>query len=107
MNAYVDSSVILRIVLGQADALRDWQKIETGVVSAVAEVECVRMLERLRLRVGLGREQLFEDRQHVLGVERRSLGLLARFLRLGGRSFLLRGLGRRNRRRCEQQSTKH
>ena len=49
MIAYVDSSVVLRLVLGQPGALREWGGIERGVASALIEVECLRTLDRLRL----------------------------------------------------------
>lgn len=49
MIAYLDSSVLLRIVLGQRDALKEWRQIERGVASALVEVECLRTLDRLRL----------------------------------------------------------
>jgi predicted nucleic acid-binding protein len=48
--AYVDSSVVLRLVLGQDGALREWRQIRTAVASALVEVECLRTLDRLRLR---------------------------------------------------------
>lgn len=50
MIAYVDSSVILRLVLGQAEPLESWRDIDGGVVSTLTEVECFRTLDRLRLR---------------------------------------------------------
>ena len=65
MIAYLDSSVLLRIVLGQADRLKEWPKIETGVASALAEVECLRTLDRLRLRVGMSDEDLALRREAV------------------------------------------
>jgi predicted nucleic acid-binding protein len=49
MIAYVDSSVLLRKVLGQAGSLREWSSLE-GVVSALVEVECLRSLDCWRLR---------------------------------------------------------
>lgn len=49
MIAYLDSSVLLRVILGQANALREWSAIEGGVVSALVEVECLRTLDRLRV----------------------------------------------------------
>lgn len=49
MRAYVDSSVILRVVLGQADRLGEWEQLESGVASRLVEVECLRTLDRLRL----------------------------------------------------------
>ena len=48
MIAYVDSSVILRLVLGQDDALEEWPRVERGVASELAEVECLRAIDRLR-----------------------------------------------------------
>lgn len=48
MIAYLDASVILRLVLGQADQLDEWPDVTDGVVSALAELECLRTLDRLR-----------------------------------------------------------
>jgi predicted nucleic acid-binding protein len=50
MTAYLDSSVLLRLVLGQAGALSEWRAVQRGVASALVEVECLRTLDRLRLR---------------------------------------------------------
>jgi predicted nucleic acid-binding protein len=55
--AYLDSSVLLRVVLGQANALKDWRSIERGVSSALTEGECLRTLDRLRLAESLNDEQ--------------------------------------------------
>lgn len=52
MIAYVDSSVLLRVVLAQPDSLREWSRIEQAVTSALTEVECLRTLDR-RFRQGL------------------------------------------------------
>ena len=49
MIAYVDSSVVLRIALGQRDRLAEWRDITRGVASGLLEVECLRTLDRLRL----------------------------------------------------------
>ena len=51
MIAYIDSSVILRLVLSEPDALREWPDIHQGVTSALAEVEVLRTLDRLRFSV--------------------------------------------------------
>jgi predicted nucleic acid-binding protein len=48
--AYIDSSVILRVVLGQPDRLREWKTLRSGVSSALVEVECLRTLDRLKIR---------------------------------------------------------
>lgn len=50
MIAYVDSSVLLRIVLAQTPVLESWSEIERGVASRMVEVECLRTLDRVRLR---------------------------------------------------------
>jgi uncharacterized protein len=47
--AYVDSSVLLRVILGEATRLKEWDEIETSVASAVVEIECLRTLDRFRL----------------------------------------------------------
>jgi len=48
--AYIDSSVLLRVVLGQPGSLREWPGIERGVASALIEVECLGTIDRLRIR---------------------------------------------------------
>jgi hypothetical protein len=63
--AYLDSSVLLRKVLRQAGALREWTSIRTGVASALAETECLRTLDRLRLRAGLPDRELARRRETV------------------------------------------
>ena len=57
MIAYLDSSVLLRVILGQPNALEAWPSIERGVTSALTEVECLRTLDRLRLAESLDDEQ--------------------------------------------------
>ncbi len=51
MIAYIDSSVILRLVLGEHDPLREWPDVTQGVTSSLAEVEVLRTLDRLRFSV--------------------------------------------------------
>lgn len=65
MIAYVDSSVLLRVVLGQPGRLKEWKAITTGVASGVIEVECLRTLDRLRLFEGLSDEVLASRREAV------------------------------------------
>jgi predicted nucleic acid-binding protein len=66
--AYLDSSVILRIVLGQPRALREWRSIESGIVSALAVVECLRTLDRLRLAEGASESEIVQRREAVYQV---------------------------------------
>lgn len=49
MNAYVDASVILRIVLREGSVLRSWRTIDTAVSSELVRVECLRAVDRARL----------------------------------------------------------
>ena len=65
MIAYLDASVLLRMVLGQPDRLEEWEGIELGVGSALVEVECLRALDRLHLRRDLPPGDLGERREAV------------------------------------------
>ena len=65
MIAYLDSSTILRIVLGHANALKEWRSITQGVASALVEVECLRTLDRLRLAEGLKDAEIAARRETV------------------------------------------
>lgn len=68
MIAYLDSSVLLRKVLRQPGSLREWATIDTGVVSALAETECLRTLDRLRVRAGLSDTELARRRDAVFRI---------------------------------------
>lgn len=48
MIAYIDSSVILRLVLSEPKPLPEWADVQQGVTSALAEVEVLRTLDRIR-----------------------------------------------------------
>ncbi len=65
MIAYVDSSVLLRVVLAQPDRLPEWPSIRQAVTSALTEVECLRTLDR-RLRQGLLDPQDLADRRGLV-----------------------------------------
>ena len=62
MIAYVDASVLLRLVLGEPGRLAKWREVETAVSSALAEVEVVRTLDRLRVRAELTPEETADRR---------------------------------------------
>ncbi len=47
MIAYLDASVVLRLVLGEPNKLAEWKRVRTAVASALTEVECLRTLDRL------------------------------------------------------------
>lgn len=68
MIVYLDSSVVLRVVLAEPGRLAQWDAVQTGVTSALSEVECLRTLDRLRLRAVLGDAELAARRRAVLQV---------------------------------------
>jgi predicted nucleic acid-binding protein len=61
--AYLDSSVLLRVVLGQRGQLKEWKKVRQAVASALIEVECLRTLDRLRLRGAVSESELAACRE--------------------------------------------
>jgi predicted nucleic acid-binding protein len=64
--AYVDASVLLRVALGQPDALPEWSKVERGVSSALVTTESLRTLDRLRLKVKIADTAVAERRAKIL-----------------------------------------
>jgi predicted nucleic acid-binding protein len=66
--AYVDASVLLRVLLGEPGRLREWRQLETAVSSALAEVEVLRTLDRLHLRGELTLEETAERRGAAFGL---------------------------------------
>lgn len=66
MTAYVDASVLLRLALRQPDTLREWTRIRRGISSAIVVTECLRTLDRLRLRVALDDADLAPRRAAIL-----------------------------------------
>lgn len=63
MIAYLDSSVLLRVILGQSDRLKEWAEISQGVASHLVEVECLRTLDRLRVAGHISDRILSERRE--------------------------------------------
>ncbi len=49
MRAYVDTSVLLRVVLGSPGRLRAWRSISEPMSSELTRVEALRALDRVRL----------------------------------------------------------
>jgi predicted nucleic acid-binding protein len=68
MIAYVDSSVLLRVALGQPNALLEWRDIERGVSSALVTTESLRTLDRVRLRVNLSDIEVARRRATILAL---------------------------------------
>ena len=68
MIAYVDSSVLLRVALGQPNALPEWRDIERGVSSALVTTESLRTLDRVRLRVNYSDIEVARRRATILAL---------------------------------------
>lgn len=65
MIAYLDASVVLRLVLGEGGRLAEWPSVQRGVASALTEAECLRTLDRLARRGQLSDAELAERRAAV------------------------------------------
>jgi predicted nucleic acid-binding protein len=65
VTAYVDSSVLLRLVLQQPGVLREWNSIARGIASPLVELECLRTLDRLRLRLRIADPEIARRRESV------------------------------------------
>ena len=68
MNAYVDSSVLLRIVLGEAEPLSSWGRIDQAVSSELIRLECLRTIDRARVQLRVPDDAVARQRADVLGV---------------------------------------
>ncbi|MEK6630172.1 MAG: PIN domain-containing protein [Acidobacteriota bacterium] len=62
----MDASVLLRVALGQPDALPEWSQIRQGVSSALIATESLRTLDRLRLRTRLADAEIAKRRATIL-----------------------------------------
>ena len=65
MIGYLDSSVLLRVILGQRNTIKEWPDIDRGIASALVEVECLRTLDRLRVSERLSDEVIALRREAV------------------------------------------
>lgn len=67
MRIYFDSSVVLRVVLGERGRLAEWSRASNAVTSEITRVECLRVLDRLRL-AGMTDKELARRRASALRV---------------------------------------
>jgi predicted nucleic acid-binding protein len=63
--AYLDASVVLRLVLGESNKLAEWKRVRTAVASALTEVECLRTLDRLGRAGALADADIATRREEV------------------------------------------
>lgn len=70
MIAYIDTSVVLRIVLDQPHPLREWAYLEHGISNDLLRVECFRTLDRLWRTSAVSDEDLDKKRSEVESILR-------------------------------------
>lgn len=58
--------MLLRIVLGEPDRLRIWPKITTPVASPLIRLECLRTIDRARIRLDLNDRDVARHRADAL-----------------------------------------
>jgi len=68
VRVYFDSSVVLRVVLGERGRLAEWSRASEAVTSEITRVECLRVLDRLRLAGGMAERELARRRATALTV---------------------------------------
>jgi predicted nucleic acid-binding protein len=68
MIAYLDASVVLRVVLGEPGRLAGWDGLDGAVASALTEVECLRTLDRLSRQGALSADEVADRRTAVYGL---------------------------------------
>jgi len=68
VTVYVDSSVLLRIVLGERAPLAAWRRIDRAISSQLIRIECLRTIDRARLRLSLDEREVARRRAAVLAV---------------------------------------
>lgn len=65
MIVYLDSSVLLRIVLREPDPLREWGQITVGVSCAITRVEVARTMDRNKVLRTTNESELTEKRVEI------------------------------------------
>jgi len=60
MLAYIDSSIILRIVFNEPGPLKEFSRISYGISSELLRVECLRTADRFRIKNVLAEDEYLE-----------------------------------------------
>ena len=68
MRAYVDTSVVLRVVFAEPDRLDAWSRITRPLSSELLRIECLRTLDRARLRQTLDEAEVARIRADLLEI---------------------------------------
>ncbi|MEK7382266.1 MAG: type II toxin-antitoxin system VapC family toxin [Elusimicrobiota bacterium] len=89
MKAYLDTSVILRKLLGEPGALKEWGHWDEGCTSELTRVESLRTLDRLRLQGSLDDGEVAEKMELLRDVLETAdmIGLDSRVLDRASQSY--------------------
>ncbi|MDQ3283182.1 MAG: type II toxin-antitoxin system VapC family toxin [Acidobacteriota bacterium] len=68
MIAYLDSSVLLRVVLLQEPQLTEWDRLDGGVCSALVRTECARTIDRFWRTGQMTEDDVFVKRGEIATV---------------------------------------
>ena len=68
MKAYVDTSVLLRVVLGEPGILPEWRLIDVAMASELVRVEALRTIDRARIQLQLPDEEVASRREGVFAI---------------------------------------
>jgi predicted nucleic acid-binding protein len=66
VDAYIDSSVLLRVALGEPGALGSWSRIERPTSSELVRIETLRTIDRARVQGRLDEEDVARLRADLL-----------------------------------------
>jgi predicted nucleic acid-binding protein len=66
LNLYVDTSVLLRVVLGERGRLREWSRSERWISSELVRLECLCTIDRARVQLRLADRAVSARRAAVL-----------------------------------------
>lgn len=62
----MDASVVLRIVLAEPRPLREWRRITRPISSSLVRLECLRTIDRARIRFRIPDDRVAEQRATVI-----------------------------------------
>jgi predicted nucleic acid-binding protein len=66
LNLYVDTSVLLRVVLGERGRLREWSRSKRWISSELVRLESLRTIDRARVQLRLADRAVSARRAAVL-----------------------------------------
>lgn len=58
MKAYIDSSIILRLILGEENAIKFPKNLDEFVTSEILKIECFRALDRIQRTLHIAEDEL-------------------------------------------------